>query len=272
MVLHLDPEQAVDITLPLHPQGPQVQMYDVPPAIAVPYQSGQWTGDVKQGGSCNFDTWTLTPHCHGTHTETLGHLTEPRPPIAWVLRQPLCTAVLITVQPIQATKTAETYTPALEPTDWVLTRTAIELALAKEFASSESPFPQALVIRLPKAESELKGFGEGRFKDYTQRPAAFFTTEAMAYLASLPLTHLIVELPSLDRARDEGLLSNHRLWWGLPPGDTDPTHARHPFRTITELVWVPNELTDSRYIADIQPLAWMAEAAPSRVWLYPHST
>jgi kynurenine formamidase len=239
-------------------------MYDVPPAQALPYRSGEWTGDVKQGGSCNFDTWRLTPHCNGTHTETLGHLTEPRPAIATVLRQPLCTAVLVTVAPVLATVSLETYTPTLDPADQVLTQQNLELALEAALGSPpEAPFPQALVIRLPKTP------GEAPWKDYTQTAAAFFTTEAMAYLAELPLSHLIVELPSLDRARDEGLLSNHRLWWGLAPGSTDPTDARYPFRTITELVWVPDELADGHYIVDIQPLSWMAEAAPSRIWLYP---
>ena len=45
-------------------------------ATSHPYHSETVIGDTKQGGSCNFDTITLTPHCNGTHTECMGHITH----------------------------------------------------------------------------------------------------------------------------------------------------------------------------------------------------
>ena len=37
---------------------------------------GDWVGSVEQGGSVNFFNVQLNPHAHGTHTESVGHLTR----------------------------------------------------------------------------------------------------------------------------------------------------------------------------------------------------
>src|SRR5437879_7785473 len=35
-------------------------------------------GSVERGASCNCELITLIPHCNGTHTECVGHLTRER--------------------------------------------------------------------------------------------------------------------------------------------------------------------------------------------------
>ena len=46
--------------------------------FAAPFATGDFSGSVATGASCNCRTITLTPHCNGTHTECAAHLTlEP---------------------------------------------------------------------------------------------------------------------------------------------------------------------------------------------------
>ncbi len=47
-------------------------------------QAGEFLGDTRSGGSCNAEVLTLTPHCNGTHTECIGHITDERITLAEV--------------------------------------------------------------------------------------------------------------------------------------------------------------------------------------------
>ena len=88
-----------DISIPLNFGGPQPSSYAVPPAVSTPYRDGQWVGDVNQGGSCNFEEVKITPHCNGTHTESVGHLADEAVPVHRVLTDSLMPATLVTVLP-----------------------------------------------------------------------------------------------------------------------------------------------------------------------------
>jgi len=75
-------------------------------------------------------------------------------------------------------------------------------------------------------------------------------------------------MPSLDIPRDEGKLANYRAWWGLdgrpaPPG-FDPGR-----RSVTEMVFVPDELADGLYWLHLELAPLVGEATPSRPMLYP---
>ena len=41
-------------------------------------RAGSFVGDTRAGGSCNCEILTLAPHCNGTHTECVGHVTDDR--------------------------------------------------------------------------------------------------------------------------------------------------------------------------------------------------
>ena len=58
-----------DISIPLIFNGSQPNTYEVDIASSKAYEDGQFIGDTRRGGPCNFETYTLTPHCNGTHTE-----------------------------------------------------------------------------------------------------------------------------------------------------------------------------------------------------------
>ena len=63
-----------DISIPLIFNGPQPNTYNVNRATSKAYSDDQFIGDTRKGGPCNFETYSLTPHCNGTHTECIGHI------------------------------------------------------------------------------------------------------------------------------------------------------------------------------------------------------
>ena len=81
--------------------------------------------------------------------------------------------------------------------------------------------------------------------------------------------HLLVDLPSVDRMQDNGLLLAHRAFWGMPQGSAALSQATHPHATITELIYVPDNVADGNYLLNLQVAPLDADAAPSRPLLYP---
>ena len=67
-----------DISVPLNFNGEQPNTYGVDKASSQAYQDGNFIGDTRKGGPCNFETYSFTPHCNGTHTECIGHITDER--------------------------------------------------------------------------------------------------------------------------------------------------------------------------------------------------
>ena len=65
-----------DISIPIKFNGSQPNTYGVKIATSIAYQDGQFIGDTRKGGPCNFETYNFTPHCNGTHTECIGHITN----------------------------------------------------------------------------------------------------------------------------------------------------------------------------------------------------
>src|SRR6185369_11692846 len=82
----VDLSSPIDISIPLNFNGPQPNAYGAEPAWSQACESGDLVGDTRRGGSCNFEQYTLTPHCNGTHTECVGHITLERISVADCLR------------------------------------------------------------------------------------------------------------------------------------------------------------------------------------------
>ena len=74
----IDAASAIDISIPLRFDGPQPSAFGVEPASSAACESGELVGDTRRGGSCNFERVTIIPHCNGTHTECVGHITDER--------------------------------------------------------------------------------------------------------------------------------------------------------------------------------------------------
>ena len=245
--------------------GPQPSYFDAAAATATPVSGDGFVGSVAQGFCCNFDTLQMIPHCNGTHTETVGHIVRQvsEVPIANVLNRSFYPAVLITVEP--QTGSSEEYRPALAKTDRVISKQALAEGIEKLGLNlgpiSNSDF--GLVIRtLPNNSGKKSAVYSG------ENPPPFFTATAMKWIADLGVKHLLVDVPSVDRANDEGKLTNHHLFWNVEEGSSELIETAYRERTITEMIFVPDELLDGVYGMDLQVPAMMIDAAPSRPVLF----
>jgi arylformamidase len=238
-----DTRNPLDIFTPVRFDG-GAAAFDAAPARKSAFRSGSFVGDVREGGSCNCELYTFSPHLHGTHTECVGHIAKNRIAVTDIIGETLVPATLITVKP---EKTGDSYDPPLAKADLAITRAALEKALKK----ADRNFLTALVIRT-------------RSRDFKNPP--FFSTEAMTYISGLPVLHLLTDLPSIDRRDDGGKLSNHRIFWGVKPGVT--AIKRPSPRTITELIAAPKAVPDGHYLLDLQVAPFLCDAAPSRPVLY----
>jgi arylformamidase len=89
------------------------------------------------------------------------------------------------------------------------------------------------------------------------------------WLVEQGIEHLLVDLPSVDRAEDGGELVAHRVFWGLPPGSRDIGESRRPHASITEMIFVPDELEDGPWLLRLEIPALNTDAVPSRPVLHP---
>ena len=261
----VDINNPIDISIPLQFNGSQPNAYGVEKAAAKACVAGEIVGDTRRGGNCNFEQYTLIPHCNGTHTECVGHITCDRIHIIECLKDTFIPAVLVSVEPENATDTDETYAVNLGNNDKLITRRSVQDAVVRASVRTKHQTPHgesALIIRtLPNDDSKLT-------REYTDNIPPFFTTEAINYIVTLGVKHLLIDTPSIDRLYDEGKLSNHRTFWGIEPGSFAINSATRINKTVTELVYVPNEIDDALYLLNLQIAPFATDAAPSRPVLF----
>lgn len=256
--VRVDLSRPYDLSVELDFEGPQVRHFGAPRASSQPYSVPGFPGSVARGASCNCESITLIPHCNGTHTECAGHLTLEPLHAQRIVPRGLLPALLLSVQPVPSVQTAESSDPAPQQNDSVVTRGALQAGWP------EAPLfaPRALVIRtLPNGPAK-------RARDYTDVTPPYLTREAARYIVERRIEHLIVDLPSIDRAHDEGRLTAHRVFFGLPPGESALPRAARSLCTITELAYVPDEAADGPYLLQLQVPAINGDAVPSRPLLY----
>ena len=236
----------IDISIPLRFDRPQPNAYGVEPATSSACEYGSLIGDTRRGGSCNFERVTLVPHCNGTHTECVGHITRERISVTDCLRDVLIPAVLTTV------------TPESTNGDLAISRSAMSDA-----QQIEEAIGSALIVRtLPNDESKLS-----RVYDENNIPP-YFSTDAIEYIVERGFKHLLVDLPSIDRLFDGGKLVNHRIFWNVNQESFEKNSATRVNSTITELIYVPNDVTDGEYLLNLQIAPFGSDAAPSRPVLF----
>lgn len=262
-IVSFDNENPVSIAVPLKFGGDQPNAYDVEKATAAAYETGDLVGDTRRGGSCNFDGINFIPHCNGTHTECVGHITDERISVHDCLKDVLTAAALISVKPENAVETKETYAIPFAENDLIITRKAIENALSGlKLHPSSFLLHHSLIVRtLPNDESKLS-------KTYLSKIPPFFSTEAMNFIRELNIKHLLVDTPSIDRLFDEGKLSNHRIFWNVGQESKQIDEKTLINHTITELIFVPDEIEDGAYLLNLQIAPFVSDAAPSRPILF----
>lgn len=253
-----DLSRPLDIAIPLDFSTTQPRHFGAPQASTHPFSVPGFPGSVAHGASCNCSVITLIPHCNGTHTECAGHLTTERLDAHHQVPAGLLPALLTTIEPVDARQALETTEPAPHEGDKLITRRSMERGWPGTL-----PFqPRALIIRtLPNAAAKMR-------RDYTDSTPPYLSREAAEFLVARGVEHLVVDLPSIDRAHDEGRLTAHRVFFGLPRGSHSLEQARRPGSTVTELAFVPDEIADGPYLLEIQVPAIGGDAVPSRPLLY----
>ena len=254
----IDLENPLDVSIPLIFNGAQPNTYDVEKASATACEAGSLIGDTRRGGSCNFEQIKFIPHCNGTHTECVGHITHERISVHDSLKDSFFPATLRSVESVTASESQDTYAVELNEKDKLITKDALEKALEKV----DENWLKGLIIRtLPNDKSK-------KTRRYMENLPPFFSTEAMNFIRAQNVKHLLVDVPSIDRAFDAGKLSNHRIFWSVETGKFELSKASLIRNTITEMIFVPNSVEDGAYLLNLQITAFAADASPSRPRLF----
>ena len=250
--LEVDFSKGIDISIPLYFNGEQPNTYGVDKAISSPYQDEKFIGDTRKGGPCNFETYSFTPHCNGTHTECIGHITDERISVLSSLKEEFILSTLVSITPKSS---SENYKPVLNKEDLVITKEDLEIQLK----GVNIELLKGIIIRT------LPNFEEKKSRDYSKETPAFFSIDAMEYLVSLGVQHLLVDTPSVDRLFDDGHLSAHNIFWETKEKEFN---FNAQTKTITEMIFVPPSLQDGAYLLNLQIPAFVSDAAPSRPIIY----
>ena len=266
--LAIDLSHPVDLAIELDFTGAQPRHFGAPRASSRPYESPgfDFKGSVERGASCNCSIIVLIPHCNGTHTECAGHLTRERLDAWRTAPAGLVPALLLSVEPeTVASQKAGDYAgagestePPPQPGDRLITARALE----RSWPGSTPFTPRALILRT------LPNDPDKRTRDYTSGNPPYLSQQAAELLVARGIAHLIVDAPSIDRGHDEGRLTAHRIFFGLPPKMVQLGAATRRDATITELAFVPDEVTDGAYLLELQVPALCGDAVPSRPLLY----
>lgn len=251
---------AVDLSIGMDFTGAQPSFFGAERAVGRTLQAGSFVGDVSSGGTCNCASYTLTPHCNGTHTECVGHVTRERVSIRDVATEHFMTALLISVTPQATQHTQESSTPPPQRGDRLITAEALERGVGQHSLAGCT----ALIVRtLPNDRSKLS-------RDYGAGPTPpYFSAAAIQWIVDQGIRHLVVDLPSIDRDNDAGRLTAHRIFWGLPPDSTTAAAATRGRSTITELAYMDDAVRDGLYLLNLQVAPFATDAAPSRPVIFP---
>jgi kynurenine formamidase len=288
-------EKGMDLSISLNPKGPRA--WYVEPMRIEPVRTEQFLGSVAEGGAVNFRDVYFNPHGHGTHTENVGHIIDTEVPVVNSISSSHFFAKVITLElrrkdamqgalqgsakgasqdlpqdlsqnletgasqdlPQDLSQNLETgasqdlpqdlsqnlETEVSEP-DWVVN---------EESLMGTDLNVEALIIRTkPNDHSKTT-------RQYSGTNFPYLTLGAMQRIVDAGVQHLLIDLPSVDREEDGGALAAHHLFWNVP---AEPNFQK----TITELIYVPNEISDGDYILNLQVSNFANDAAPSRPMLF----
>ena len=232
----IDLSQPLDISIPLTGKPNNVNAWYLdPPKIEPEIIDGEIVS-VANGAVVNFNTITFNPHSHGTHTETVGHITEKVYSINQHLKQFFFLAEVVTVAPEK------------QGDDYVISRKQLQFALGNKKR-------EAIVIRtIPNTRDKFT-------KQYSNTNPTYLLEDAAEYLKNKGVKHLLVDLPSVDKEQDGGELLAHNAFW----------NTKGKLRldaTITEFIYVSNKILDGCYMLNLQIAPFENDASPSKPILY----
>jgi len=232
----IDLSKPLDISMPIRGSKDNVNAWYIEEPKIEPAQIGEWTASVKEGASINFNNIQFNPHAHATHTECVGHITEKFYSINKCLKTFFFRAEVITVAPEKIDE------------DYVISKSQLKFLLKQRK-------PEALVIRtMPNTKDKLS-------RQYSNTNWPYLTEDAAEFLKKIGVQHLLVDLPSVDKEKDDGKLLGHKAFW-------DVNGKIRKNATITEFIYVKNKIQDGKYILNLQIAPFENDATPSKPILY----
>lgn len=233
----IDLSKPLDISIAIDTSKENINAWYVEDPKIFPVSDGEWTGSVQEGADVNFNNIQFNPHSHITHTECVGHITEEVHSINKNLESFFFLAEVITIAPEQ-----------LENKDFVVSKKQLQYALGNKKRD-------AVVIRTIPNLSEKKSMR------YSHTNPPYLLEEAAEFLKEKGIDHLLIDLPSVDKEKDEGKLLAHNAFWN--------TKGRIRMEaTITEFIFVPNTVKDGAYFLNLMIAPFENDATPSKPTLY----
>ncbi|WP_043706447.1 cyclase family protein [Tenacibaculum ovolyticum] len=233
----IDLSKPLDISIAIDVSKENVNAWYLDDPKISPVTSGDWVGRVAEGADVNFNNISFNPHAHITHTECVGHITKEVYSVNKNLNKFFFLAKVVTITPKE-----------LENGDFVITKEQLEKVL-------NSKSVEAIVIRtLPNSDSKISAKYSNTNPPYLLEAAAIFLKESN-------VEHLLIDLPSVDKEKDEGKLLAHNAFWN--------TKGRLRMQaTITEFTFVPNDIKDGDYFLNLMTAPFENDATPSKPILY----
>lgn len=234
--IRVDLSKPIDISIRLkgNAENPLAWYLDAPKID--PVQDGDWIAKVAEGASVNFNTIHFNPHAHGTHTECVGHISKEFYSVQDSLKTFFFQAKLITLK------------PKTKGDDLVFTKAQLQQVLSPDET-------EALIIRT------LPNSAQKKTKNYSHSNWPYLPGEAAEYIRECGIQHLLIDLPSVDKEKDEGRLSAHKAFWNYPE------NTRHQ-ATITEMIFVDKAIRNGSYLLNLQMASFENDASPSKPILY----
>ena len=233
----IDLSKPIDISIELSASTKNVNAWYLDVPKINPVVGENWIGNVAQGGTVNFNNITFNPHAHGTHTECIGHITKEFYNVNDCLKTFFFISELISVTPV-----------IQENKDAVITKHQVEEAL-------QNKRTEALVIRTLANDISKKS------RQYSNTNPPYLTKECAEYIKDIGVKHLLIDLPSVDKEKDDGKLEAHKSFWNF---DGEQRFDA----TITEFIYVDNQVKDGTYLLNLQIAPFKNDATPSKPILY----
>lgn len=229
--------QPIDISIPIQEGVSNPNCYYAQNPVFETIRMGDFVGSVAEGGACNYQKITITPHGNGTHTECYGHISsDVGATIYECLKKFFFKAELISISP--------------------QTQGENQIITFEDFLNvMPLKSTEAVIIRTkPNTQEKLT-------RQYSNTNPPFLDSRIGQWLAQHNILHLLVDLPSVDKEVDGGVLSCHKAFWQFP-------NKIRKEATITELVYIPDEIVDGSYLLNLQVTSLQTDASPSKPIIY----
>lgn len=231
----IDLSKGIDLSIAIHPNN-GVNAFHIPEAKFEPIRVGSFVGSVAEGGSANCENLFINAHGNGTHTECVGHISRERICINDCLKKYHFYAQVISARPVE------------KDNDLIIDTDCLNQLVRPADV-------EALIIR------SVPNSVEKRNKNYSGQNPCYLSAELCEKIRIMGYKHLLIDLPSVDREEDAGALAAHKSFWNY---NAEPALDM----TITELIYVPDEIEDGIYFLNLSISSLMTDASPSKPVLY----